>query len=105
MPALLRVWLEGDGEFPFLRQRALNLGPRVKRRSSRPIHLTRANAMIENSHPVEVEEKFNAIVEEFGQFLRRAIVRFCPHDKGLQFDDIEQEARMRLWRALQRRER
>jgi len=57
--------------------------------------------MIENSHSVEVEKKFNQIVEEFGQFLRRAIVRFCPHDKGLQFDDIEQEARMRLWRALQ----
>ena len=33
--------------------------------------------------------------------LRRAIVRLCPRDKGLQFDDIEQEARMRLWRALQ----
>ena len=33
--------------------------------------------------------------------MRRAIVRFCPRDKGLQFDDIEQEARMRLWRALQ----
>jgi RNA polymerase sigma-70 factor (ECF subfamily) len=57
--------------------------------------------MVKKSQAVEVEERFNAVVEEFGVHLRRAIVRLCPHDKGLQFDDIEQEARMRLWRALQ----
>src|SRR5262245_21491034 len=57
--------------------------------------------MIKKSQAVEVEERFNAVVEEFGVMLRRAIVRYCPRDKGLQFDDIEQEARMRLWRALQ----
>lgn len=51
--------------------------------------------------PAEIEERFNAVVDEFGVMLRRAIVRLCPHDKGLQFDDIEQEARLRLWRALQ----
>lgn len=56
--------------------------------------------MVKKSRAVEVEERFNAVVEEFGLLLRRAIVRLCPHDKGLQFDDIEQEARMRLWRAL-----
>jgi RNA polymerase sigma factor (sigma-70 family) len=57
--------------------------------------------MVKKSRTVEIEERFNAVVEEFGVLLRRAIVRLCPHDKGLQFDDIEQEARMRLWRALQ----
>ena len=57
--------------------------------------------MVKKSRAVEVEERFNAVVEEFGVFLRRAIVRMCPRDKGLQFDDIEQEARLRLWRALQ----
>src|SRR5918992_5653774 len=57
--------------------------------------------MVKKSREVEIEEQFNAVVEEFGILLRRAIVRLCPHDKGLQFDDIEQEARMRLWRALQ----
>ena len=56
--------------------------------------------MVKKPRTVEVEERFNAVVEEFGVLLRKAIVRFCPHDKGLQFDDIEQEARMRLWRAL-----
>jgi RNA polymerase sigma factor (sigma-70 family) len=57
--------------------------------------------MVKKSREIEIEERFNAVVEEFGIVLRRAIVRLCPHDKGLQFDDIEQEARMRLWRALQ----
>jgi RNA polymerase sigma factor (sigma-70 family) len=57
--------------------------------------------MIEKSRTIEVEERFNAVVEEFGVLLRRAIIRHCPRDKGLQFDDIEQDARMRLWRALQ----
>ena len=57
--------------------------------------------MVKKSTAVEVEQRFNALVEEFGVMLRRAIVRYCPRDMGLQFDDIEQEARMRLWRALQ----
>lgn len=57
--------------------------------------------MVKKSSIVEIEERFNTVVDEFGMLLRRAIIRFCPRDKGLQFDDIEQEARMRLWRALQ----
>lgn len=56
--------------------------------------------MVKKSSIVEIEERFNTVVDEFGVLLRRAIIRFCPRDKGLQFDDIEQEARMRLWRAL-----
>jgi RNA polymerase sigma-70 factor (ECF subfamily) len=57
--------------------------------------------MIKNSRSVEVEERFNALLDEFGQLLRRAIIRYCPRDQGIQYDDIEQEARLRLWRALQ----
>src|SRR6185503_17737732 len=57
--------------------------------------------MVKRFPTVDLEERFNLVVEEFGRLLRRAIVRLCPHDKGIQFDDIEQEARMRLWRALQ----
>src|SRR6185436_10430851 len=57
--------------------------------------------MVKRFPTVELEERLYLVVEEFGVLLRRAIVRFCPRDKGLQFDDIEQEARMRLWRALQ----
>jgi RNA polymerase sigma factor (sigma-70 family) len=57
--------------------------------------------MVKRAPTLELEERFNHVVEEFGVLLRRAIIRFCPRDKGLQFDDIEQEARLRLWRALQ----
>lgn len=48
-----------------------------------------------------VEERFAAVVESFGHFLRQAIARLCPKDLGLGYDDIEQEARLRLWRALE----
>ena len=39
--------------------------------------------------------------EEYGRFLRQTIIHLCPKDMGLQFNDIEQEARLKLWRALQ----
>jgi hypothetical protein len=31
---------------------------------------------------------FNLVVEEFGVLLRRAIVCFCPRDKGLQCSEL-----------------
>jgi RNA polymerase sigma-70 factor (ECF subfamily) len=57
--------------------------------------------MSEISPAVEAEARFNSILEEYGKFLRQTIAHFCPKDLGLQFTDIEQEARFRLWRALQ----
>jgi RNA polymerase sigma factor (sigma-70 family) len=48
----------------------------------------------------ETESRFNSIVEEYGRFLRQTIQRVCPRDLGLQFDEIEQEARLRIWKAL-----
>ena len=50
---------------------------------------------------VEAESRLNAILDEYGAFLRRTIAHFCPKDLGIHFGDIEQEARLRLWRALQ----
>src|SRR5262245_41141974 len=47
-----------------------------------------------------VEARWRALVEEYGRFLRRTVVRLCPRNMGLDFDDIEQEARVRLWHAL-----
>ena len=47
------------------------------------------------------EQRFNEIVASYGRFLRLTIVRFCPRDLGLQYDEIEQEARLRLWKALE----
>ena len=44
---------------------------------------------------------FDELLESYGRLLRNAIARTCPKHLGLQFDDIEQEARLRLWRALQ----
>lgn len=49
----------------------------------------------------QTEARFNSIVEEYGRFLRQTILRVCPRDLGLQFDEIEQEARLRLWKALE----
>ncbi len=49
----------------------------------------------------QTEARFNSIVEEYGRFLRQTILRVCPRDLGLQFDEIEQEARLRIWKALE----
>ena len=57
--------------------------------------------MQEKSQLPEIEAEFNAILEKYGAFLRQTIARICPKDLGIQFDDIEQEARLRLWRAIE----
>jgi RNA polymerase sigma-70 factor (ECF subfamily) len=57
--------------------------------------------MQEKSQLLEIEAQFNAILEKYGAFLRQTIARICPKDLGIQFDDIEQEARLRLWRAIE----
>src|SRR5262249_2029804 len=49
----------------------------------------------------KAEAQFNAIIDEYGRFLSQTIIRLCPKDMGLEFNDIEQEARLRLWNALQ----
>ena len=38
---------------------------------------------------------------EFGTLLRRAVASACPRDRGIQVAEVEQDARIRLWRALQ----
>jgi RNA polymerase sigma-70 factor (ECF subfamily) len=53
------------------------------------------------SQLLEIEVEFNAILEKYGGFLRQTIARVCPKDLGIQFDDIEQDARLRLWRAIE----
>jgi len=57
--------------------------------------------MREKSQLLEIEAEFNAILEKYGAFLRQTIARVCPKDLGIQFDDIEQDARLRLWRAIE----
>jgi RNA polymerase sigma-70 factor, ECF subfamily len=63
--------------------------------------LSLLTAMTENLNNSKAESRLNAILDEYGAFLRRTIVRLCPKDLGIHFSDIEQEARMRIWRALQ----
>jgi RNA polymerase sigma-70 factor (ECF subfamily) len=47
------------------------------------------------------EARFQWIIEEYGKLLRTVIAQNCPADIGLQTSDIEQEACLRLWRAVQ----
>src|SRR5437016_224553 len=49
----------------------------------------------------ETDSRFTAILEQYGQVLRQAVARFCPKDARLNIAEIEQEVRIRLWRALQ----
>lgn len=48
-----------------------------------------------------IEIQFNELIQEYGRFLRQTIIRVCPKDLGLQYDEIEQDARLRLWRTLE----
>jgi RNA polymerase sigma factor (sigma-70 family) len=57
--------------------------------------------MREKLPTTEAEARLNALLEQYGEFLRNTIAKICPRDLGIHFDDIEQEARLRLWRALQ----
>ncbi len=64
------------------------------------LSLKQKNMLIE-SPPEEVEKRLRLLLEQYGHFLRSAITKLCPHASGVQVSDIEQEARVRLWRALQ----
>ena len=48
-----------------------------------------------------IEARFLRLLDRYGAFLRRTIVRMCPRTIGVSVDDIEQDARVQLWRALQ----
>jgi RNA polymerase sigma-70 factor (ECF subfamily) len=45
--------------------------------------------------------RFDEVMERYGSFLHNTIARLCPKNLGIQFSDIEQEARLKLWRALE----
>jgi RNA polymerase sigma-70 factor (ECF subfamily) len=56
----------------------------------------------EDPRPGGAAGRFTELLDRYGQVLRRTIVHLCPKDLGLDFDDLEQEARLRLWRSLER---
>jgi RNA polymerase sigma-70 factor (ECF subfamily) len=57
--------------------------------------------MTESSSVLATEARLNILLDEYGRYLRNVIARLCPKDMGLQYGDIEQDARLRLWRALE----
>lgn len=48
------------------------------------------------------EARLEALLKEYGAILKRAIASLSPARLGIQVDDVEQEARIRVWRALER---
>ncbi|HSB62801.1 MAG TPA: RNA polymerase sigma factor [Thermoanaerobaculia bacterium] len=47
------------------------------------------------------EDRLREILEEYSGLLRRAIERLAPGRSGVLVDDVEQEARIRVWKVLQ----
>jgi RNA polymerase sigma-70 factor (ECF subfamily) len=50
----------------------------------------------------QVDARLEALVRDYGQLLRQIIRKFVPPGSGVDPDEIEQEVRIRLWRALER---
>jgi RNA polymerase sigma-70 factor (ECF subfamily) len=50
----------------------------------------------------ESTARLERLLERYAALLRGQIAQHCPRRLGIQIDDIEQEARLRLWKALQR---
>ena len=48
------------------------------------------------------DARLERLLERHAALLRTLIAQHCPRDLGIQLSDIEQEARVRLWKALQR---
>jgi RNA polymerase sigma-70 factor (ECF subfamily) len=46
------------------------------------------------------DARLQELLQRYGAFLRRTIAHVCPPELGLSCDDIEQEARIALWRVL-----
>lgn len=64
-------------------------------------HLFEAGTAIPNRDPQAVA-RLEDLLRRYGFLLRSVISRHCPKDLGIHTGDIEQEARVRLWRALER---
>ena len=51
---------------------------------------------------VDVEAELERFLADYGPWLKGRIRRICPRDMGIVAEDLEQEVRVRLWKALQR---
>lgn len=52
--------------------------------------------------PSEVDTHLATVLAKHGTRLRMLVTQHCPSEQGLDADDIEQEVRIRLWKALER---
>jgi RNA polymerase sigma-70 factor (ECF subfamily) len=50
----------------------------------------------------DVNRRLDELLTAYGAFLRSAVRRLCPTALGVTIDEIEQDARIRLWHALKR---
>jgi len=50
----------------------------------------------------DVDRRLDELLTAYGAFLRSAVRRLCPTALGVTVDEIEQDARIRLWHALKR---
>ena len=60
------------------------------------------NEHVESMASKSVEERLEALLREHGAWLRRTVEQTCPRDLAIQPEEVEQEVRLRLWRALGR---
>lgn len=50
----------------------------------------------------DIDSKLNELLSRHGARLRLLVVQHCSANQGLDPDDIEQEVRIRLWKAVER---
>jgi RNA polymerase sigma-70 factor (ECF subfamily) len=50
----------------------------------------------------DVDARLDELLSAYGAFLRNAVRRLCPTALGVTIEEIEQDARIRLWHALKR---
>ena len=51
-----------------------------------------------------MQDDFERLLERYGRLLRAQIARHCPRHGGIDLGDVEQEARVRLWKAMREKE-
>jgi RNA polymerase sigma factor (sigma-70 family) len=70
-------------------------------KSTIPLMRTKADDESDSSSASASEARLQDLLARYGVLLRRTIAKVCPSQMAAALDDIEQEARIRLWKALQ----
>src|SRR5262245_44742401 len=70
-------------------------------KSTIPLMRAKADDEAEASGSSASEARLQDLLTRYGVLLRRTIAKVCPSTMNAALDDIEQDARIRLWKALQ----